>query len=617
MSGRPGGERSKLEFLLHRIRPLSFVAPLLCVAVYWHALNTWFQADDFAWLQLDSNLRGFGDLFDALFQPKAQGTIRVLSERLFFLVLKALFGPNALVFHAVLLLTQCVNLYFLDRLVTRWSGSRAAGLLAAVVWTLNPALVIPLSWASAYNQILCAFFLLIALDAWLRWIDTGQRRFAALMWIAYLLGFAALELMVVFPALALAAAPRAWKKTLPLWLPAVAFTILHLFVIPKSPSPIYKMYFDAALLPTALQYAAWAAGPSRFAEIGLDRWAAIGWVVTGLVGISLLAWTVFRALRRDWLPLFGLAWFWLLLAPVLPLKNHIQDYYLAIPSAGLAITAGVCLAQAWQGVRWQKAVALSIALLYAGGMLLEVQIVTRWYRTYTGELHRLVAAVVAERQRHPGRLILLNGVDAALFTAGFQDHAFAAFGIDRVYLTPSSEQALSGLSELADYRLGPAAIEEGKVTVLQVLPDRIQDVTPQYLAVQRATGAFSLRIPASDAAHLTGVHQLEDAWRWTSGSFAVRFASPRAAEARLTLHIHVPDAVTARLGAITLAIRIDGRDLPAERLPHAGDYSIERSAAVKAGEVLCEFRLDKTIPPSPQDARELGVQFLEAVLSAN
>ena len=61
---------------------------LLPVAVFlwldWYGLRAWFQNDDFAWLAQDLSLNGWRDWLKALFEPRAQGTLRVLSERVCF-----------------------------------------------------------------------------------------------------------------------------------------------------------------------------------------------------------------------------------------------------------------------------------------------------------------------------------------------------------------------------------------------------------------------------------------------------------------------------------------------------------------------------------------------------
>src|SRR5579863_10115838 len=80
-----------------------FLAPILvCLAVYWRVPFIWFRIDDFAWLGLPLDAQDFG-LWRALFRPQAEGTVRVLSERVFFLVSSSVFGLHAWPFRAIAL----------------------------------------------------------------------------------------------------------------------------------------------------------------------------------------------------------------------------------------------------------------------------------------------------------------------------------------------------------------------------------------------------------------------------------------------------------------------------------------------------------------------------------
>ena len=68
-----------------RSRALLRRGPSVCLILFWRVPLTWFPNDDFAWLGLPLEVHSARNLFTVLFTPKAQGTIRVLSERLFFL----------------------------------------------------------------------------------------------------------------------------------------------------------------------------------------------------------------------------------------------------------------------------------------------------------------------------------------------------------------------------------------------------------------------------------------------------------------------------------------------------------------------------------------------------
>src|SRR5262249_12015282 len=179
-------------------------APLFCVAFYWRGLGCWFRQDDFAWLQLTQQVHGWGDFWRVMFTPLAQGTIRPLSERAFFMGLYTLFGLDAAPFRIAVFLTQIANLTLIRAVGARVTGSEWAGMWAALLWTCNTSLITVMTWSSVYNQALCGFFLLLAFYFLLRYIETGQARFDRAQWIAFLLGFGALEINVVYPALAAA-----------------------------------------------------------------------------------------------------------------------------------------------------------------------------------------------------------------------------------------------------------------------------------------------------------------------------------------------------------------------------------------------------------------------------
>src|SRR5262245_47222223 len=111
-----------------------WIAPsLLCLILYWPSLTAWFRADDFAWLGAGLYDRNSHDLLVSLFGPKAQGTIRPLSERAFFMLGFRLFGLDAFPFRVVVFATHFANLVLAVAVGARLTGSRAAGLCAAVL----------------------------------------------------------------------------------------------------------------------------------------------------------------------------------------------------------------------------------------------------------------------------------------------------------------------------------------------------------------------------------------------------------------------------------------------------------------------------------------------------
>jgi len=411
------------------------IPPLLCLLIYKRGLTAWFQADDFAWLGLRLQVHDARSLLHALFAPMAQGTIRPLSERGFFLLFESIFGVRAAPFRVCAFLTQCANLALLYMIARRLTGSRAAGLYAAILWLVNSALSWPMVWTSVYNQILCGFFLMSAFWFLLRYIETGQRRYYLWQWILFLVGFGALEINVVYPALAalyaFLCARNFFRTTLPLFIPSAVFIVADRMVAPAQHAGPYALHIDGALLRTLVSYSFRTLVPWQIIEIrgGPDIFLAC------LLAAALAGFTVTRLRQRDWLPVFCIGWFLVVLAPVLPLRDHISTYYLVLPSIGLAILGAYALTSV-QGA-W-KAVGLILAAVYVVVMLIGDSIEVTWMQRRSFDVRRMVLGVARAHQLHPTQAILLDNVDEQLFQAGVYHHPFAIFGAPSVYLTPGS-----------------------------------------------------------------------------------------------------------------------------------------------------------------------------------
>jgi hypothetical protein len=111
-----------------------------------------------------------------------------------------------------------------------------------------------------------------------------------------------------------------------------------------------------------------------------------------------------------------------------------------------------------------------------------------------------------------------------------------------------------------------------------------------------------------------GFHDVEaGSWRWTAGRFSVSLSPPAGAAergARLILRLTVPDPVIQRLSAVKLSASVDGVALPEETFNKAGQSVYSRDvppAAVAKRTVIVDFALDKSLPPSASDQRELGL----------
>ena len=124
------------------------------------------------------------------FQTNHPWNLAAWSDRAFFLAFRALFGLQGLPYHIWIFLTQFANLALMSHTTWRLTGSRLAGFCAPLFWIGNAALVMAMSLACLYKDILCSFFLLLAFYFFLRYIETGARHYYVWQWVVFLLGFA-------------------------------------------------------------------------------------------------------------------------------------------------------------------------------------------------------------------------------------------------------------------------------------------------------------------------------------------------------------------------------------------------------------------------------------------
>ncbi|MEX2262088.1 MAG: hypothetical protein WD696_09050 [Bryobacteraceae bacterium] len=597
---------------------------LFCLALYWNGLWVWFCGDDFAWLGLRQDLeRGRIDLWSLLFAPKAQGTIRPWSERLFYLTFERLFGYDPLPFRLWVFLTQFCNLALIAAITRRVTASAAAGFCAPILWAANGALVGVMSWTPVYNQALCAFFILTAFYFLLRYIDTGRRRYAAGQWAAFLLGFGALELNVVYPALAasytwLRARPH-FNRTLPLFAPSIGYAMLHRSIAPSS-GGAYALHLDGALPATLWNYWQWALGPRLLEDVlGEPQWfAAPG---TALLTAGALAFLALRIARRDTLPLFFLAWFGITLAPVLPLRDHVTDYYLTIPAIGLAMFGAWAIACA--RVRGAQLAAGGLTAIFLATSMNAAWAGTEWRFGRSRDARLLVLGVVRARQAHPDQAILLDGITRLHFGDVIVDDPFRLYGVRDVYLTPGTETRLPRrpeVGEVSDFILPAsatlAALRNGQAQVYQVRAQRLRNVTSRYALDARE--ALKPEEPRRvDVGSRLLANLLLDGWlpaedgnRWMGKTARLRMGGPKQPGERLRINGYCPEVQLER-GPVKLRVAVDGKSLGETPITTPGSFFCAFNLPPELtgrDAVEVSVDVDRTFTP-PDDGRKLGLVF--------
>jgi hypothetical protein len=599
--------------------------PLACLLLHWRGLVCWFRGDDFAWLGLDRNIFNFRDFLAALFRPEAQGTIRPLSERAFFMAGYALFGLNPLPFHMVVFLTQFANLALVAWIGDRLAGRRGPGLWAAVFWTLSVAMLYPLGWTCVFNQPLCGLFLLSALAFFLRYTETGERRYNVAQWAVFLLGFGALELNVVYPALAAAYAlfrARAYlRRTLPLFIPSVIFALVHNFVAPVRGEGLYGVHFTWSMLRTLGRYWAWSIGPSYlWSPFHLRAWLLR--VGVALVSAGLLAFLAVKVRSRAGAAPFCLAWYLIVIAPVLPLRDHPVGYYVFLPLIGLCWLGGWAFDEGMRAGGARRAAAVALAGAYA--FLMVPPTVDSWhsFRGATERLRGLMEGVAAAHELHPGKAILLVGVDTSQFWDAVRDNPFGLVGADQVYLAPGSEKRIEAhpaLAAIGDFMLPEQAVERAlardEVVVYDVAGPRLRNITTMYASVPRQAAKPPLRVDAGSplTAYLLGPewYPIDGDHRWMPLRATLRMGAPDAPGR--TLHL-LGNCAEEQLsaGPLTVKVTVDGVELPPAAI-RRGENIFDLAFPLppqEAGrpEMLVAVEVSRTIRPA-SDPRDLGLAF--------
>lgn len=121
--------------------------------------------------------------------------------------------------------------------------------------------------------------------------------------------------------------------------------------------------------------------------------------------------------------------------------------------------------------------------------------------------------------------------------------------------------------------------------------------------------------PRAEDQLLSGFHGVEQrAWRWSEKSFSVALQPPPAEGGQpvhLDLKFTVPDVVIDKVGPVTLSATVNGRELGSETYAEAGQHFLFTreipADTLASGTARVDFEVDKALPPSELDTRELAV----------
>jgi hypothetical protein len=129
---------------------------------------------------------------------------------------------------------------------------------------------------------------------------------------------------------------------------------------------------------------------------------------------------------------------------------------------------------------------------------------------------------------------------------------------------------------------------------------------------------FSSMVSAADPREAVqfrkGFYDVEaNSWRWTAKHFQVALSPPRRHTEKgvqLVLRFALPETVIKTFKSIQLSAAITGLQLPPQTYSQSGDFTYAQdvpASRLSSGLVLVDFDLDKALPPTSTDNRELGI----------
>src|SRR5260370_22077527 len=205
---------------------------------------------------------------------------------------------------------QSASLVLLGSIVRRMLAWTPGGLCAQILWLVNIGLAPAMGWSTIYSQVLSALFFLLAFYLLLRHIETGGRTYEMAHWAAFVLGLGALEINVVYPALA---ALYVWfharpllKKILPMFAVSAAAVLLHFYFAPPAHAGGDAPHLGGAIGATIWTYWRWVLGPMPE-------------IAAGLMAVCAMVLTVWGLRHAESTALLGAAWFVFPLLPYVPL----------------------------------------------------------------------------------------------------------------------------------------------------------------------------------------------------------------------------------------------------------------------------------------------------------
>jgi len=326
------------------------------------ALGAWWNLDDWGQLGRAAGLAGLTD--------GAAFPARILSQHIWWDLTWPLFGLNSDAHALARLVLHGLSAILVTRIGARAGLGTLPRLLAGLLFAASPLAFTPLYWASGIQELLAAFFALLAVERWLAagTVESGSRRALLTACLAAILSMLAKEAGLGLPLLfmvmmwlrigvRLQDKAFAWAMVMFMLAAAVAEGVLVMNHFAADTTGTYVTGDLARGLINLCAYGWWLMSPGPILAVQLNLTRLL---LGGALFVAWLIWGVIQWRRGRKLVLLAFVAALLSLGPVLVLKDRYLPYlaYLAEAAGSLALVSLL-------PVRWSPRYPVLIALTIA------------------------------------------------------------------------------------------------------------------------------------------------------------------------------------------------------------------------------------------------------------
>jgi tetratricopeptide (TPR) repeat protein len=379
-----------------------------------------------------------------------------------------LFGLRPGGFHFTNLLLHTANTLLLFHVLRRMTGAFWRCALVAALFAWHPLHVESVAWITERKDVLSTFFGLLALDAYVRWVQEPRRRHYALALLCLALSLMSKAMLVTLPCLLLlldwwplkrcvpqrgagearesdgpavlgSFPPALLREKLSFFALSIAASLVTLLVQSKAGAMALgdRLPLADRLMNTVVSYVRylsktfWPEGLAVFYPHP-GHWPV---ATVGFASVLLVTITVLVVRQRADRPFLLVGWLWYLgtLVPVIGLvqvgAQSMADRYTYVPLIGVFMMVAWALAAAVTSDFQRKVASVVAASVLSGCIVLTAQQVRLWHDGWTLFNHALaVTSNNAVAHKGIGSLLAERGDDATALK-----HFDAALAINPAY----------------------------------------------------------------------------------------------------------------------------------------------------------------------------------------